>query len=74
RRLRDGRGPAELPARWRLAPVLAAGLAIDAAGQAAGYLLGGGDAVDRLTRFEFGRAEHVTDSDRRALFSGSGAV
>ncbi len=61
--------PAVAPGRWRLAPVLAAGLAVDAAGQAAGYLLGAGDAVGRLAPFEFGRAAHVTAEDRLAAFS-----
>jgi hypothetical protein len=56
------------PAAWRFAPVLAAGLAVDAAGQAAGYLLGSGDAIGRLARFEFDRAAHVTDEDRRVAF------
>ena len=57
------------PARWRLAPMLVAGLAVDAAGQAVGYLFGSGDAVGRLARFEFGRSAHVTDEDRRLAFS-----
>ncbi|MCZ7597511.1 MAG: glycosyltransferase family 2 protein [Gammaproteobacteria bacterium] len=45
-------------------PALVAGLAVDAAGQFAGYLLGTGDAVASAARYEFDRFEHVRPEDR----------
>jgi hypothetical protein len=49
----------------RIAPMLALGLALDGWGQLAGYLLGEGDAVAAVARYEFHRFRHVPESDRR---------
>jgi hypothetical protein len=47
---------------------LVAGLALDGLGQMAGYALGAGGAVDRVSRFEFRRYRHVRPDERRALW------
>lgn len=47
---------------------LVPGLACDAAGQMAGYALGLGDAAERTSRYEFDRARHVRDDERRRLW------
>ena len=52
--------------RGELAPLLLA-LAFDAAGQAAGYLLGEGNAGRVLATFEMGRLQHLTAHDRTKL-------
>ena len=52
---------------WRLLrmlPALALGLALDGFGQCLGYLLGPGDAMERLARYEFNRVEHVREEER----------
>jgi hypothetical protein len=49
----------------RMLPVLCVGLAADGWGQLAGYLLGRGEAVERLAAYEFHRYQHVPDADRR---------
>jgi hypothetical protein len=43
-------------------------LALDGAGQFAGYLLGTGNAQQRVADFEFRRFDHITAADRRQLF------
>ena len=48
-------------------PALLLGLALDGAGQMAGYAFGPGPAPDVLATFEMDRMEHLTDSDRRLL-------
>jgi hypothetical protein len=50
----------------RMLPVLCLGLAADGLGQLAGYLLGRGNALDRLAAYEFHRFRHVPDADRLA--------
>jgi hypothetical protein len=50
----------------RILPALCLGLAIDGFGQMMGYLLGAGNAVERMSQYEFHRFRHVTDADRRA--------
>ncbi|MEP7205717.1 MAG: Gfo/Idh/MocA family oxidoreductase [Casimicrobiaceae bacterium] len=53
--------------RWRLArtlPALVPGLLLDGLGQGLGYLLGPGDAMERLSRYEFNRIEHVREEER----------
>ena len=47
---------------------LVAGLALDALGQMAGYALGVGRSALRTSRYEFDRARHVLDDERRALW------
>jgi len=57
---------------WRLlrmSPALAIGLALDGLGQCAGYLLGPGDAMEKLARYEFNRVEHVRKEERRLWIS-----
>jgi hypothetical protein len=53
----------------RTSPALVAGLALDGAGQCLGYLLGPGDAMARLSRYEFNRIDHVQDSERALWIS-----
>lgn len=43
-------------------------LVLDGAGQFVGYLLGVGNAQQRVADFEFRRMDHITDEDRRRLF------
>jgi hypothetical protein len=45
-------------------PALALGLTLDGFGQCLGYLLGPGDAMERLARYEFNRVEHVREEER----------
>ncbi len=49
-------------------PALMIGLALDGVGQLVGYVLGPGDAPERLASFEFARVNHVTERDRREVF------
>ncbi len=64
---------------WKLWPSLLGWLSVDALGQAVGFALGPGDTAERLAAFEFDRARHMTDADRRdvdaalALPSGDAA-
>lgn len=51
----------------RALPALGPGLVLDGIGQGWGYLLGPGDAMERLSRYEFNRIEHVR-SEERALW------
>jgi len=46
------------------APALAIGLALDGFGQFLGYLFGPGNSMQRLSRYEFNRVEHVRPEDR----------
>lgn len=48
-------------------PALLVGLALDAAGQAAGYVGGVGRSIDVLATFEMDRIQHLTARDRRQL-------
>lgn len=48
----------------KIAPMLAAGLAVDGLGQLAGYLFGFGNAVQQMARYEFHRFRHIPESDR----------
>jgi hypothetical protein len=50
---------------FRAAPALAFGLALDGIGQFLGYLLGAGDSMERLSRYEFNRIDHVRPEERR---------
>ena len=63
--LRKSRQPAGLV--LRVLPVLLAGLALSAAGEMAGYLLGAGGARERLARFEFHRSRHLCAADQKEL-------
>ncbi len=54
--------------QWTCVPAVVIGLAIDGAGQMAGYALGAGDALNKVACFEFKRIDHVTAEDQ-ALFS-----
>jgi hypothetical protein len=54
------------PSILRLLPMLSLGLAIDGIGQMVGYLVGHGNAVERVARYEFHRFSHVPEADRRA--------
>jgi hypothetical protein len=51
----------------RIVPLLVAGLALSAAGEAAGYAFGGGRATIRLAEMELHKAAHVNARDRLAL-------
>jgi hypothetical protein len=50
-------------------PALIVGLAVDGAAQFVGYLLGAGDTVNRIGRFEFHRVQRITERDRREVFA-----
>jgi len=52
----------------RLLPLLVLGLLFDGLGQMIGYLMGLGNATDKLSQFEFNRIKHITKNDRRSLF------
>lgn len=57
-------------ALWkRVAPASLFGFVADAAGQAAGYLAGAGDAPHQLAEFEFHRMRHVTEADRAEILA-----
>ncbi len=67
RSLRDlRRCPGAPPAR-RVLPALALALLASAAGEAAGYALGGGSAAQAVYRYEFLRQRHVSARDRAAM-------
>ncbi len=57
----------------RALPSLVYGLVLDAIGQMLGYLQGVGRAAEHLSRMEANRADHVTATDRRALFDDADA-
>lgn len=50
----------------RVLPALVVGLALDGAGEMVGYILGAGDASQRLSDFEFHRYRYLSEEDRRA--------
>ena len=50
-------------------PALIVGLAVDGAAQFTGYLLGAGDTVNKIGRFEFNRVQRITESDRRQVLA-----
>ncbi|MCW5978657.1 MAG: glycosyltransferase [Bryobacteraceae bacterium] len=52
---------------WAALPWIMAGLALHALGEAAGYTLGPGAAMDRYMSFELRRAEHVNAADKALL-------
>lgn len=51
----------------RVFPALLLGLALDGAGQMAGYAFGPGQAPEKLATFEMDRMQHLTDADRHLL-------
>jgi hypothetical protein len=51
----------------RVLPPVVLGLVVSALGEATGYLLGPGDAPERVSAFEFHRDRHVTRRDRAAM-------
>jgi predicted dehydrogenase len=53
----------------RILPALTLGLALDGFGQFLGYLIGPGEAMQRLTRYEFNRMEHVKKEERKLWIS-----
>jgi hypothetical protein len=53
----------------RTLPHLALGLGLDGVGQFMGYAIGAGDTVERMAALELRRVDHITDSDREALFT-----
>ena len=53
----------------RVAPATLLGFIADAAGQAAGYASGEGDAPEKLAAFEFYRMRHVTESDKADMLA-----
>lgn len=59
-------GPAAVLRRRLLGP-LAAVLAVDGAGQVAGYVAGPGDSVERLATFEMDRRQHLRRDDVAVL-------
>lgn len=50
-------------------PALIIGLAVDGAAQFVGYLLGAGDTVNQIGRFEFNRVQRITERDRRRVLA-----
>jgi hypothetical protein len=50
-------------------PELIIGLIVDGAAQLVGYLLGAGDTVNQIGRFEFHRAQRITEHDRREVLA-----
>lgn len=55
--------------RWLYClPALSIGLTLDGIGQAAGYLCGPGDSMQRLAPYEFCRVHNVNERDRREVF------
>jgi hypothetical protein len=53
----------------RTLPHLAFGLALDGMGQFVGYAFGAGNTVDDIATLELQRIDHITEQDRRELFS-----
>lgn len=51
----------------RVLPPVLLGLVVSALGEAAGYLLGPGEAPEKVSAFEFHRDRHVTRRDRAAM-------
>lgn len=51
---------------------LVIGLALDGAGQFAGYLLGAGDARTQVAKYEFRRIGHISESDRKQVYDDGG--
>lgn len=62
-----GAGGAHAALAPRIYPALLLGLALDAAGQIAGYAAGPGGSVDTLATFEMDRRQHVVEADRHIL-------
>jgi predicted dehydrogenase len=58
---RPGRRPVRLA---RMSPALVVGLLLDGVGQGVGYMFGPGDAMAKLSRYEFNRIDHVRPRDR----------
>jgi GT2 family glycosyltransferase len=50
-------------------PALLIGLTVDGAAQFVGYLLGPGDSVSQVGKFEFHRVRRITERDRRELLA-----
>jgi hypothetical protein len=57
------------PRFFQALPALIIGLTVDGAGQFVGYLIGAGDTLDHIGRFEFHRAERITENDRREVLA-----
>lgn len=53
------------PRFFQSLPALIIGLTVDGAAQFVGYLIGAGDALNHIGRFEFHRAQRITEHDRR---------
>lgn len=53
----------------RVGPATLFGFLADAAGQAAGYAAGEGDAPEKLAAFEFYRMRHVTEQDKADMLA-----
>jgi GT2 family glycosyltransferase len=69
RALRDMRRSGARGVFPRVLPAMVLGLVVSAAGEATGYLLGSGDAPERVSRYEFHRDRQVTIRDRAAMES-----
>jgi len=50
-------------------PALIVGLGVDGVAQLTGYLLGAGNTVNQIGRFEFNRLQRITESDRRQVLA-----
>jgi hypothetical protein len=72
RRLRTSGDPHGLLPR--ILPLLALGLAADAAGEQLGYLTGPGDAARRVSDLETDRARYLSAADRRAQTRLAGRI
>ena len=57
------------PRFFQALPALIVGLAVDGAAQFVGYLVGAGDALDHIGRYEFHRAQRITENDRREVLA-----
>jgi hypothetical protein len=65
--IRDFRRSEPRPALVRVLPALVVALVVSAAGEMIGYLLGSGDAPERVSAYEFHRDEQVNARDRAAM-------
>ena len=57
------------PRFFQSLPALVIGLTVDGAAQFVGYLFGAGDSVRQVGKFEFHRAQRITENDRREVLA-----
>jgi GT2 family glycosyltransferase len=66
---RAARSSQLLPRFFQGLPALIVGLAVDGVAQFVGYLLGAGDTLNQIGKFEFNRVERITEHDRRQVLA-----